>query len=69
MDLLDECVVVHSVWNSRSIVVDRLNVVSCSVTFATKVSTRTCDIPWIVVEMLILVTDVVIIVTRLVDQT
>ena len=67
--LVLECVVVHSVWNSRSIVVDMLNVVSCSVTLATNVSTRTCDTPWIVVEMLILVTDVVVIVTRLVDQT
>jgi hypothetical protein len=67
--LVLECVVVHSVWNSRSIVVDMLNVVSCSVTFATNVSTRTCDTPWIVVEMLILVTDVVVIVIRLVDQT
>ncbi len=67
--LLAECVVVHSVWNSRSIVVDMLNVVSCSVTFATKVSTMTCDTPWMVVEMLILVTVVAVVVTRLVDQT
>ena len=67
--LVLECVVVHSVSNSRSIVVDMLKVVNCSVTFATNVSTRTCDMPWMVVEMLILVTDVVVIVTRLVDQT
>ncbi len=43
--LVLDCVVVHSVSNSRFIVVDMLKVVSCSVMFATKVSTKTCDMP------------------------
>lgn len=43
--LVLDCVVVHSVSNSRFIVVDMLKVVICSVTFATKVSTKTCDMP------------------------
>ena len=68
MVLVIEFVVVNSVWNDKSIVVDKLNVVSCSVTFATYVSTINCDEPWIVVEMMMLVTVDVVIVARLVDQ-
>lgn len=43
--LFAEFVVVYSVWNSKSIVVDMLNVVSVSVTLATKVSTISCEAP------------------------
>ena len=46
-----------------------LKVVSCSVILATNVSTRSWDVPGMVVEILILVTQVLVIVTRLVDQT
>ena len=43
--LVDECVVVHSVSNSRSIAVDILKVVIASVMLARKVSTIICDSP------------------------
>lgn len=68
--LVAEFVVVYSVSNSKSMVVCILKVVRSSVTFAaTRVSTMICDEPWMVVEMLMLVTVVLVIVTRLVSQT
>ncbi len=66
---LAELVVVNSVWYFKFIVVDILTVVRCSVMFATNVSMISCEEPWIVVEMLMLVTEVAVRVTRLVLQT
>ena len=45
MFLVIEFVVVSSVWKDKTMVVDMLNVVNCSVTFATYVSTINCDEP------------------------
>ncbi len=61
-------VVVHSVTYVTGMSVDILNVVSISVTLATKVSTMIWDRPWMVVEMLTFVTVVMDLVTRLVVQ-
>lgn len=64
-----EDVVSHSVWYSKSTVVDILSVVMTSVMLATKVSMMNCEGPGMVVVKLMLETVVAVEVTRLVCQT